>query len=355
VSPPAADRMQPYLHPSAWTAAQMRERTDWILRLDDRDNEELRAALAHAKARGAGIPAMSAADFPLPRLAATMRGVRDEVTEGRGFVLLRGLRLDDLDASDAAAIYWGLGSHMGRGRAQNAQGEVLGHVTDIGLDYRTNANARGYQSRLRLPFHNDLMDIVGLLCLATAKSGGASRIVSSTTIHNALLERAPEVVPTLYEPFCIDRRGEARDGRAPWYGAPAFERLDGRLFCRYNRTYVESSQRFQDVPRLTDAQKAAMDAIDALCEDHALTLDMQLERGDMQFISNYTVLHSRTAYEDWPETERRRYLLRLWLQTGRYDRYPPSWTERYADIEAWQREPKPPIFDLSARRADLIH
>ncbi|MFO0235407.1 MAG: TauD/TfdA family dioxygenase [Burkholderiales bacterium] len=346
---------QPYLHPRAWTAAQMRERTDWIVRLDARDNDELRAALAHAKARGAGIPSLAAEDFPLPRLAAILRDVRDEVTDGRGFVLLRGLRIDDLGAADAAAIYWGIGAHMGRGRAQNAQGEVLGHVTDIGVDYLKNANARGYQSRLMLPFHNDLTDIVGLLCLAPARSGGASRIVSSTTIHNVLIERHPELAETLYRTFPIDRRGEARDGRAPWYPAPAFERVDGRLFCRYNRTYVESSQRFPDAPRLTPEQHAAMDAVDALCEDPSLTLDMELETGDMQFISNYTVLHSRTAYEDWPEKERRRYLLRLWLDTGRFARIPDSWMERYADLDAWQRTPKPPVFDLSARRADLIH
>jgi hypothetical protein len=333
----------------------MRERTDWIVTLDDAANAELRAALAHAKARGIGVPALTAAGFPLPTLASKLHGVRDEVMDGRGFVLMRGLRIDDIDAADAATIYWGIGAHMGRGRAQNAQGEVLGHVTDIGLDYRANANARGYQSRLGLPFHNDLMDIVGLLCLAPARNGGASRIVSSTSIHNAVLERRPDLIETMYEPFPMDRRGEVPPGRDPWYFGPLFERIGDRLFCRYNRTYIESSQRFAELPRLTADQLAAMDLIDSLCEDPSLCLDMELHRGDMQFISNYTVLHSRTPYEDWPEKDRRRYLLRLWLDTGLIDRIPVSWAERYADTEAWQRDPKPPVFDLSARRTDLNH
>jgi hypothetical protein len=342
-------------HPSAWTGAQMRERTDWIVELDDADNAELRAALAHAASRGRRVPALTAADFPLPTLAARLHGLRDEVVDGRGFVLVRGLRIDDIGAADAATLYWGIGAHMGRGRAQNAQGEMLGHVTDLGLDYRTNPNARGYQTKLRLPFHNDLMDIVGLLCLMPARSGGASRIVSSTAIHNAVLERRPDLIETMYRPFPMDRRGEAATDRRPWYFGPMFERVGERLFCRYNRTYIESSQRFAEVPRLSPDQVAAMDLIDSLCDDPSLYLDMDFRRGDMQFISNYTVLHSRTAYEDWPQAERRRYLLRLWLETGRVERVPDSWAERYADMQAWEADPKPPVFDLSARRADLVH
>lgn len=345
----------PYRHPSAWTADQMRERTDWIVTLSDADNGELRAALSHAKARGKGVPAMTAADFPLPTLAQRLRAMRDEIVDGRGFALVRGLNVDDIAAADAAAIYWGIGTHMGRGRAQNAQGEMLGHVTDIGLDFRTNPNARGYQSNLKLAFHNDLMDIVGLLCLMPARSGGASRIVSSTAIHNAVLERRPDLIDTMYGPFPMDRRGESTDGRKPWYFGPMFERVGERLFCRYNRTYIESSQRFAELPRLTADQVACLDLIDALCEDPSLCLDMELRRGDMQFICNYTVLHSRAAYEDWPERERRRYLLRLWLETGLVERIPDSWAERYADMQAWEADPKPPIFDLSARRADLVH
>jgi hypothetical protein len=351
--PPSA--REPYRHASAWTADEMRGRNDWIVSLNGADNTELRAALAHATARAAGIPTMTAADFPLPTLSARLRDVRNEVVDGRGFVLVRGLQIEDIPAADAAAIYWGIGAHMGRGRAQNAQGEMLGHVTDIGLDFRTNPNARGYQSNLKLAFHNDLMDIVGLLCLQPARSGGASRIVSSTAIHNAVLERRPDLIDTMYAPFPMDRRGEVPANRKPWYFGPMFERMGARLFCRYNRTYIESAKRFDELPPLTANQVASLDLIDSLCVDPSLCLDMDFRRGDMQFICNYTVLHSRTAYEDWPDAARRRYLLRLWLETGLVDRIPDSWAERYADMRAWESSPKPPIFDLSTRRTDLVH
>lgn len=352
-----------YRHPSAWTGAEMAGRDDWVVRLGDAENAELRAALAAARAQGADVPGLTASDFPLPTLGSRLRALTEEVVNGRGFVLIRGLRIADLSVADTALIYWGIGSHMGRGRAQNAQGDMLGHVTDLGLDFRTDPNARGYQTRLRLPFHNDAMDIVGLLCLQPARAGGLSRVVSSTAIHNTVLQRRPDLMDVLSSPFSIDRRGEAPDGKQPYYAGAIFERMNEgmgegageRLFCRYNRTYIESAQRFAEVPRLTPRQIEALDLIDALCDDPALYLDMELQPGDMQFISNYTVLHSRTDYDDWPERERRRYLLRLWLDTGLVKQLPPSFADRYADTLAWRQDPQPPIFDLSMRRAELAH
>jgi hypothetical protein len=347
--------LRPVGGPSAWIGRDLRGPDAWTLRLDAADNAELRAAVAHAKARGAAIPALTRGDFPLPGLAPRLAAMLDEVIDGRGFVLVRGFAIDGMPVQDAALAYWGIGAHLGAGRAQNAQGDLLGHVTDLGVDYRTDANVRGYQTRLVLPFHNDALDVVGLLCLHPAREGGLSRIVSSTAIHDVLLERRPDLLHTLYEPFCLDRRGEAPEGKAPWYSGACFERFAGRMFCRYNRSFIESAQRFPEVPRLTDAQRAALDAVDALCRDPDMHLDMSLEPGDMQFISNYTTLHSRTAYVDWPERERRRYLLRLWLDTGRIAERPPSYRERFEDMELWQRAPKPPIFDLSARHAELAH
>lgn len=341
--------------PAAWVGRDLRDPDAWTLRLDAHDNDELRAAVAHAKALGAGIPGMSRDDFPLPGLAPRLAAVLDEVLDGRGFVLVRGFVINDMPVQDAALAYWGLGTHLGRGCAQNAQGDLLGHVTDLGVDYRTDANVRGYQTRLVLPFHNDALDVVGLMCLHPARDGGLSRIVSTPAIHDALLERRPDLLRTLYEPFWLDRRGEAPQGKPPTYSGPCFERFEGRMFCRYNRSFIESAQRFPDVPRLTAAQRAALDAVDALCADPDMHLDMSLERGDVQFISNYTTLHSRTAYTDWPERERRRYLLRLWLDTGRIAARPPSYRDRFEDMALWQRSPRPPIFDLSARHAELSH
>lgn len=346
---------KPYQHPSAWRGDEMRSRPDWIWRLSDQENDALHQAVRAARQRGLGIPRLAAADFPLGDMERKLHAVRDEVTQGRGFVLVKGFDMERYALEDAALAYWGMGMHMGRGAAQNAQGDLLGHVTNLGVDYRTDPNVRGYQTRLRLPFHNDAMDIVGLLCVHPGKVGGESLVVSSTTLHNEVLRRRPDLLAVGYQGFYMDRRGEAPSGKLPYYVGPTFNRVGDQLLCRYNRGYIESAQRFPDVPRLTPQQIEFLDLMDSLCADPALQLSMSLERGDMQFISNYTTLHSRTEYEDDPDPDKRRYLLRLWLDTGLYPDLPPSYQDRYEDMRLWQQHPRPPIFDLSAVRTELAH
>jgi hypothetical protein len=346
---------KPYVHPSAWHGAKLKQTGEWIISLNQSDNEELQAALNFAKSRGACIPSLNAADFPLPNLGPRLVALQKDLVDGRGFTLVRGFDIHRYPIQDAALVYWGIGAHMGTGKAQNLQGDLLGHVTDLGLNFHTNTKARGYQTKQLLPFHNDSQDVVGLLCVQTARTGGLSRIVSSTALHNLIFEKRPDLLRVMYQPFNMDRRGEAPAGKPPNYTGPFFEWEGNRLFCRYNRSYIESAQRFAEVPRLTAQQVEAMDLMDALCNDPQLHLDMSLEPGDMQFVSNYTVLHSRTDYEDGPEPERRRYLLRLWLDTGLVPAMPPSYVDRFEDMVAWQLAPKPPIFDLSAIRAELAH
>ena len=297
---------RPYLHPSAWKGEDLSDRGDWVIHLDADDIAELESALAFVKSRALGIPGLSRNDFVMPGLARKMSAVLHQLEDGRGFVLLRGLPVGRYSKADAATIYWGIGAHLGQAFAQNAQGDMLGHVRDLGANLKTEMRARGYHTRLHLPFHNDSTDVVGLLCLRKAKSGGASRIVSSAAIHNEFLIRRPDLWAVMCEPFCVDRRGEENPGQKPYYVTPCFNHLDGRLFIRYNRTYIESAQRFAEVPRLSPAQVEALDLMDSLCNDPAFYMDMSFEPGDMQFLNNYVVLHSRGDYEDWPEVERKR-------------------------------------------------
>lgn len=345
----------PYDHPSAWLGPEMARRSDWIVRLDADDVAELERALAAARRAGLGLPGLRRGDVEVPRVAAKMAGVRSMLEDGIGFALVRGLPRERYSKADAAMLYWIVGAQLGDAFAQNAHGEMLGHVRDLGADWRTNAKARGYQTRARLPFHNDSTDVVGLFCLQQSRTGGESRIVSSTAIHNAFLQRRPDLWAAMHDTFCVDRRGEESPGQRPWYVTPCFTRFEGRLFVRYNRTYIETAQRFDGVPRLTPLQLEALDLMDALCADPAFHLDMAFEPGDMQFVCNYTVLHSRGAYEDWPEPERKRHLLRLWLRTPGFARLPPEYADRNADMLAWQAHPREPVFDLSEIAAELAH
>jgi hypothetical protein len=346
--------IEPSTGPSVWRGPEMAARSDWITVLDDADVAELRAALAEVVRRGIGIPALKREDFPIPRVARKLEAIRRQLEDGTGFALIRGLPVAMFSKLESALVFWGMGSHLGPAFAQNAQGDMLGHVRDLGAS-TSDTKARGYQTRARLPFHNDSTDVVGLLCLNQSKSGGESRIVSSGAVHNAMLEQRPDLCEAMYGPFCVDRRGEESPGQKPYYTTTFFCRHEGRLFVKYNRGYVESAQRFADVPRLTDTQRAALDMMDALCNDPAFHLDMKFEPGDIQFVCNHSVLHSRATYEDWPEPERKRHLLRLWLRTPGFASPPESYAERNADMLAWQKAPRAPVFDASEIAAELAH
>lgn len=344
-----------FAHPSAWKSNAIGQCDDWIIHLDDQDRVEIDSALTFVKTHDRQIPHLGKDDFVVPRVAKKLAKALHQLEDGRGFVLIRGLPVERYSKADAALAYWGLGAHLGPAFAQNAQGDMLGHVRDLGADWKTEMHARGYQTRLHLPFHNDSTDVVGLLCLQKAKSGGASRIVSSAAIHNALMAERPDLWTVMCQPFCVDRRGEESAEQKPYYITPCFNYVGSRLFVRYNRTFIESAQRFNDVPRLTALQCEAMDMMDTLCNDSAFHIDMNFLPGDMQFLNNYVILHSRADYEDWPEPERKRHLLRLWLRTPAFAQLPDAFADRNADMTAWQQHPRPPVFDTSDIEAELAH
>jgi hypothetical protein len=295
---------------SAWRGDGLADERDWTVRLDEGAVAEIERARDTVRARNVGLAAMQVEDFPLPSLAAAIRDWRHELADGRGFLVVRGLPVARWNADDAAVVYWGLGLHLGRPGAQNAVGDLLGHVVDTGED-AANPFVRRYRTAGDIAYHCDLADAVGLLCLHTARRGGASRIVSSVTVYNELLRRRPDLVDRLYEPVALDRRDEGQSGPG-W--VPAIPcRYDGeRLRTFYHSDYFRSAARHADAP-VGSVERELFDVYEAIACEPGIFLDMQFERGDVQLVSNHVVLHARTAYEDWPEAERRRHLLRLWL------------------------------------------
>ena len=299
-----------YDGPSAWTGAEMRERDDWIARLSEADRGELDAAwraTAHLP-----IESIGPREFALPTLGSKLLALRDEVIGGRGFVLLRGLDIDGWPIERTARVYWGLGSWLGRAVSQNAMGHLLGHVRDLGYDTR-DPDVRTYQTTERQLYHADSCDIVGLLCLRPAKRGGASTIVSSVTLYNEMARRRADLAAAMSEPLPFDRRGEVPENEKPFYLSPVFSHHDGLVSSYTTRRYIESSQRHPDAPRLAPQHREALDLLDMIAEDPEFHLDMEFAPGDIQLLHNHTVLHDRTAFVDWPEPERKRHLLRLWL------------------------------------------
>jgi len=322
--------------PAAWTGVGLADSEEWVYVWTREEIVELEEALIAVQHLRRPLDQIGRTDFPLARLAGRLEGVRADLLRGRGFVLMRGLDASKYSREEIATIFWGIGAHLGRAVPQNAKGHLLGHVKDLGRDVN-DASTRIYQTSERQGYHTDSADIVGLLCLERAMEGGRSSLASCSTIHNVLFENSPDLLEELFQPFCTDHRGEHRAGTNPYFTAPILSWHENELSVLYQRRYIESAQRFGAVPPLTDRQVAALDAFDSAADDPTIHLEMQLERGDIQFIHNHQMLHDRTAFRDWPEPIRRRHLLRLWLcpQEGRAL---PAWfTERLGSVEPGHR------------------
>lgn len=296
-----------------WTGAELAERDDWIHELTPGEIAALDAALSHARETGKAMEALTRDDFPLGELSSVVDRWLLQLDLGLGFVLVRGIPVERYGQDDSEIAYWGLGLHLGTPVSQNSAGDLLGHVRDIGAD-PSDPSIRLYKTHEQLGFHSDGADIIGLLCLQPARSGGESRIICTATIHEQIAERRPDLLPTLYEPIPFDRNEEQKDGEDPFFMFPiCHTAADGRTSWFYIDWYIRGSQRHPEAPRLSASQIDLIDLIDEIAADPQLYLSMQLRQGDMQLCKNSALLHSRTEYVDYEEPERKRHLIRLWL------------------------------------------
>ncbi|MDA1326282.1 MAG: TauD/TfdA family dioxygenase [Proteobacteria bacterium] len=300
------------IDPATWSGAELERSGDWIHCLSEAEMEDIDQAVRGAESADLDIMDISRESFPLPVFGATLACIREQLLNGAGLALIRGFPVERYNRAQAAAAFFGIGCYLGRAVSQNAKGHVLGHVKKLtDSDYNVNPNERGYRTNVDQRFHADSCDVVGLMCLQTPKSGGLSSVVSTVTVHNEMLARRPDLVQVLAGPIYWDRRGEVPEGKDQWYVLPVFNYHGGWFSCRYARQYIDSTQRFEQVPRTTPAQLEALNMMDSLLAE--LHMKMQFQTGDIQFLFNHVTLHGRTAFEDWPEPERKRHLFRLWL------------------------------------------
>jgi hypothetical protein len=295
---------------SAWKGADFRNDDTWIRTLTASEVEELAAAARRCLARGLPVTAIRRGDFVLGTLGPTIRAWAEEINRGRGFLLVRSLPAH-FDDETVRAIFWGIGLHLGVPVSQNSYGDMLGDVYDQGVKMAT-GRVRGYQTSERLLFHTDRCDMVGLLCLRPAKSGGLSSLVSSTRIYNEIAAHHPQYLEPLFNGY-IHVNLEA-GGDLSTYRMPVYSIHDGVVSCRIMRNTVENARKM-GYAQWSELESAALECFDSLANREDMRLDMMLERGDMQLINNYTTLHARTAFEDYPDPGRRRHMVRLWLRS----------------------------------------
>lgn len=298
---------------AAWRGPEMAAQPRlWQHTFTDSEVAEIEGDVAAARDRGVPMQEVTAAHVPLAELSTRLTEWRKELAGGRGFILLRGLPVRRWGEEFSAYAYWCLGHHLGQPGAQNPQNELLGHVTDYGEE-AANPAVRRYRTSGDIAFHCDLADVVGLLCLHGARSGGQSLIASSVAIFDEIMRRRPDLIPRLFEPFKLDRRGEQRAGDTPWIEVQPCCFADGKLSTFYHSDYFRSVTRHRDVPPFTEAERDILDLYDGLATSPEFHLAMWLKPGDIQFISNHTVVHARTEYEDGDSRDEKRHLLRLWI------------------------------------------
>ena len=310
----------PITGPSAWTAADFNDDDSWIIRLNEAELADIDAALAALKASGKRFPKFGREDFPLPVLASRLAEITEELENGRGFLLLRGLQPEKYSEEEINAIYYGLGLNLGEPVGQNPKGDLLGKVTHVGD--ASDKNTRVYETNLYLPYHTDPSDVVGLLCLRKAKSGGLSSLVAVASVYNRLLAEYPEYLGLFYKQWYYAHLGE--DLPTP---SSLFALHDGKLNFRYLRQYIELGHEIHKKP-LSMVEVEALDILDSIIHQPELRLDMMLEPGDIQLANNHLALHSRTSFDDHEEVEKRRKLLRLWLKMPNSRKQPPEFPGR---------------------------
>lgn len=318
--------MEPVLDPAGWSPESLDDAEGWSYQLTGADSAELIEATQSIKRNAIAPEEVCHTNFPLRAFAEILRDVRRELLDGRGIVMLQNFPVEQLDRQGQVIAYLGLGSYLGRPMSQNMQGHILGHVKDLGGDY-ADPTTRGYLTRAELRFHADGCDYVGLLCLKTPMSGGASRVASSVTVYNRMLERRPDLVAVLTQDFYRSRKGDVNPGQEPWFTQPMFCFTRGYFSAMGAGSAIEKAQGLPGVPPLTPKQKEAIEVYRQVVEECAA--DIPFRPGDIQFLNNYVALHSRRAYEDWPESERKRHLLRLWLSDPEGRAIPKEQREGY--------------------------
>ncbi|KAF2716163.1 Clavaminate synthase-like protein [Polychaeton citri CBS 116435] len=317
--------------PTVWRAEDYRDHPErWIHIFSDEEVAELSRAADDFIAAGNPLTGISKYNFHLPTLDSFFATVKKEITDGKGFILFKGIPVQEWGLQKSATVYMGIGTRVGYFLSQNGRGHVLGHVKDLGEDPTQPHKVRIYRTNAKQFYHTDGGDFVGLLCIAKALEGGESDIISTHHVFNTLQRENPEVIRTMVTPnWYFDRKGEVSEGMEPYYrSAILFLENDPqgspRVWARHDPMNLWSLQRFSEgpdavIPPLSEKQQYALKTWDETCS--RLSLHMILDPGDIQLLANSHVYHARTAYKDYPpgsvdEQGRprvRRHLMRLWL------------------------------------------
>jgi hypothetical protein len=300
---------------AAWRGDRLMQGQEWVWQLTDAQVDELEQIGIRFMADDPDLRTVSAADYPLALCAQAVEAWRRDVDFGRGFVLVRGLRIERYSDALAAAIYYVLGLHMGDPIRLNEMGDLMDHVYATSDKTMDDPTALSSKVRDSLVYHSDSSDIVSLLCLRPARAGGLSCLVSGAEIYNEVLRRRPDLAGLLLEPFHWDWRRQDHAAPADTYTSPIVSIADGVFSMYAGSLYILTAQDYPGAPKLSTDQIEVLRLFDEITYEPGMAIEMDFRPGDIQWLSNYAALHGRTSFTDYPEPQRCRHLLRLWLSS----------------------------------------
>ena len=308
-----------------------KESHEWMWTFTDEENDEIELALRHFRATNLDVMDVTAETFPLSSsFQNKLLAMREEILQGRGFAVQRGLNVARYSNKDICTIFCAIGKIMGIPVSQNKFGHVLGHVYDLGND-PLSPSTRLYTTSAAQPFHTDSADIVGLLCIRNAPVGGDSQWVSSVRCYEEIKRERADLAEVLLQPFFVSRKGEIPPGCGPTYEMAVFHEVEDEknIIGIYDRSFIDAAQTIEGTPKLTSLQSEALNYLDALCVTQQI--DMRLQSGDIQWLHNHTTFHARSAFKD--ESEFPRHLLRLWLSPENGIKLPDAFKTRFNSTE----------------------
>ena len=303
---------------AAWTRADVRD-DDYRITLSEQARNELLDAAKALRRQPVPLLALRPDSFDMPACRAALDEVRRILTDGIRFALLARLPMEELSLEEAKALYWMLAAMLARPVAQKLDGTIVYDVHDTGQQALPGSGVRPDKTNIDLQFHNDnaynatMPRFVGLLCVRPSIAGGMSRVMSFATAHNALRERHADLLPRLYQPFWFDRQREFHPGEPSTFSAPLFIRDGERLSARLSLHQIRGGYAMRG-ETMDNETAAAIEAIKSVFADRSLQFDFHLQAGEMQFVANREIGHSRTEFLDHNEANRRRLLIRLWLR-----------------------------------------
>jgi hypothetical protein len=300
--------------PKPWLAHDLKHTSQWIRLLTSAEKAGLRQGLKAYVALNKPLEESSGEDFPFEDIKQLIEDINHQLYKGFGIIVLKEFPIEGLDEESIKKLYWGFTNHLGVLRPQGKNSALMNHVKNVGGVYRA-VGGRGYNTNAELDFHVDFADFVGLLCIRDAKEGGISKACSSRALFETLKQQSPHLAEALLTPLYYSRQDEHSPDELPYYQTPVVAFEQGWFSCRYTRNHIRYADRHEGAKAPTAVQNEAMDWIDQTALSDTFTFDMRLVPGDLQILNNHVVLHSRTAYEDYDEPEKKRSLLRAWIAT----------------------------------------